>query len=34
MLEQNGITVMADILKVNIPKNITEIGGLLQKVDD
>lgn len=34
VLEQNGITVMADILKVNIPKNITEIGGLLQKVDD
>jgi hypothetical protein len=34
VLEQNGITVMADILKIDIPKNITEIGGLLQKVDD
>ena len=32
--EQNGITVMADILKINILKNITEINGLLQKVDD
>ena len=33
LLEQNGITIMADILKINIPKNITEIGDLLQKVD-
>jgi hypothetical protein len=34
LLEQNGITIMADILKINISKNITEIGDLLQKVDD
>ncbi|KAG1441163.1 hypothetical protein G6F56_011608 [Rhizopus delemar] len=34
MLEQNEITIMAEILKINVPKNITEIVGLLQKIDD
>ncbi|KAI9012017.1 hypothetical protein CLU79DRAFT_890826 [Phycomyces nitens] len=30
----NGITQMAEILKVDVPKEIGEIGGLLQKIDD
>ncbi|KAI7849366.1 hypothetical protein BDC45DRAFT_540098 [Circinella umbellata] len=33
-LEHNGVTIMSDILEINIPKNITEIGALLRKVDD
>lgn len=30
----NGITIMADILNISIPKYITEIAALLHKVDD
>lgn len=33
-LEQNGVTIMADILKINIPKNITEISGLLLRPEN
>lgn len=36
MLEQIVVTVLAEVLKISIPKkaNITKIGGLLQKIDD
>lgn len=32
--EENGITMMTSIMNVNIPRDITEIGGLLSKVDN
>jgi hypothetical protein len=30
----DGITLMAEILTIDVPKEISEIGGVLQKVDD
>ncbi|CAO0799915.1 unnamed protein product [Mucor circinelloides] len=30
----DGITQMVEILTIDVPKEITEIGGLLQKIDD